>query len=163
MVIALAKYTGLRDLATAEDIVQEAFAEAARKWNTQPPDNPEAWLYRVCRNIALNKLRQAKKLEYFVDESRVEKEIDFENTAEDDQLQMLLACTHPNFSAKNQVIFALRYVAGFRIEQIANILGSPDDTITKTLFRMRETIVKENINFTFDVSKATGSQAEILH
>jgi RNA polymerase sigma-70 factor, ECF subfamily len=58
MVIALAKYTGLRDLATAEDIVQEAFAEAARTWDTKLPDHPEAWLYRVCRNIALNILRK---------------------------------------------------------------------------------------------------------
>jgi RNA polymerase sigma factor (sigma-70 family) len=163
MVIAVAKYTGLRDLATAEDIVQEAFAEAAGKWNSEPPYNPEAWLYRVCRNIALNKLRQSKKLEYFVDETRFETEIDFESSSDGGQLQMLLACTHSTFSAKNQVIFALRYVAGFRIEQIANILGSPDDTITKTLFRMRETIVKENISFTFDISHATPSQAEILH
>jgi RNA polymerase sigma factor (sigma-70 family) len=163
MVIALSKYIGLRDLATAEDIVQEAFAEAARKWSKQLPDNPAAWLYRVCRNIALNKLRQSKKLEYSVDESRVAKEIDFENSQDDDQLQMLLACAHPNFSAKNQVIFALRYVAGFRIEQVANILGSPADTITKTLFRMREMIVKENINFTFDITRATRSQADIIH
>ena len=110
MVIALAKYIGLRDLAAAEDIVQEAFAEAARKWNAQMPDNPEAWLYRVCRNIALNRLRREKRLEYFVDESRAAKEIDFENSTDDDQLQMLMACTHPNFSAKSQVIFALRYV-----------------------------------------------------
>ncbi|MEJ0033549.1 MAG: sigma-70 family RNA polymerase sigma factor [Bacteroidota bacterium] len=163
MVIALAKYIGLRDLAAAEDIVQEAFTEAASKWNKEMPDNPEAWLYRVCRNIALNKLRHDKKLEYFIDETRAANELDFENGNDDDQLQMLLACTHPNFSAKNQVIFALRYVAGFRIEQIANILGSPADTITKTLFRMREMIVKENVNFVFDISTATRSQAEILH
>jgi len=166
MVIALAKYTGLRDLATAEDIVQEAFAEAARKWDTQLPNNPEAWLYRVCRNIALNKLRNSSRFrsedlsdQYF----NYEIESLFEDNHEDDQLRMLLACTHPNFSAKNQVIFALRYVAGFRIEQIANILGSPADTITKTLLRMREMIVKENIAFTFDVSGATPAQVDILH
>jgi RNA polymerase sigma factor (sigma-70 family) len=169
MVIALARYTGLRDLATAEDIVQEAFAEAARKWDTQLPDNPEAWLYRVCRNIALNTLRKSKRFvteeltEYsLTKEPGGEVRLDFENN-DDDQLRMLLACTHPNFSAKNQVIFALRYVAGFRIEQIANILGSPSDTIAKTLLRMRETIVKENITLHSDISLATPAQVRVLH
>lgn len=165
MVIALAKYTGLKDLATAEDIVQEAFAEAARTWDTKLPDRPEAWLYRVCRNIALNKLRKDRYFETRqVDENAFSYQVDhlFESGDEDDQLRMLLACTHPNFSPKNQVIFALRYVAGFRIEQVANILGSPADTISKTLLRMREMIVKENINFESDVAKATPAQKEIL-
>lgn len=165
MVIALAKYTGLRDLATAEDIVQEAFAAAAKSWSTKMPDNPQAWLYRVCRNIALNQLRQDKRSESLVDDNSYTQNFDsiFETDTDDDQLRMLIACVHPNFSTKNQVIFALRYVAGFRIEQIANILGSPADTISKTLLRMRETIVKENINFTFDVSKASRERIHVLH
>jgi RNA polymerase sigma-70 factor (ECF subfamily) len=162
MVIALAKYTGLRDLATAVDIVQEAFAEAARKWETQMPDNPEAWLYRVCSNIALNKLRTIRKFESDGELNENSFAYEIKDNNDDDQLLMLLACTHPNFSPKNQVIFALRYVAGFRIEQVANILGSPADTITKTLFRMRETIVKENINFEPDVAMATPAQKDVL-
>lgn len=161
MVTSLAKYLGLRDLATAEDIVQEAFAEAARKWSTTIPDNPEAWLYRVCRNIALNRIRDSKKFDGPVNENSLVYE-PHDNTG-DHQLLMLLACIHPNFSAKNQVIFALRYVAGFRIEQVANILGSPTDTISKTLLRMRETIAKENINFTSDISRATARQASTIH
>lgn len=160
MVTALARYTGLRDLDTAEDIVQEAFAEAARKWSTQLPHNPEAWLYRVCRNIALNKLRE-RKHESEIDENAFSYELEAESG--DHQLRMLLACAHPNFSARNQVIFALRYVAGFRVEQIASILGNPADTITKTLFRMRESIREENITFTSDISLATKEQSHILH
>lgn len=163
MVTSLAKYVGLRDLATAEDIVQEAFAEAARQWSTVVPDNPEAWLYRVCRNVALNKLRKTKKEDHAISEDLLVTEISFESNNDDHQLRMLLCCTHPNFSAKNQVIFALRYVAGFRIEQIANILGSPADTISKTLLRIRETIAKENITFTSDMSRATARQASTIH
>jgi RNA polymerase sigma factor (sigma-70 family) len=166
MVVALAKYTGLRDLATAEDIVQEAFVEAARQWDTQLPLHPEAWLYRVCRNIALNKLRSARRFDVGdIDENKFTYNIDreLETTNDDDQLKMLLACTHPGFSARNQVMFALRYVAGFRIEQIANILGSPADTITKTLLRMRELIVRENISFEAESVAATTHQAQTLH
>lgn len=165
MVISLARYTGLQDLATAEDIVQEAFAVAAEKWDQELPSNPEAWLYRVCRNIALNKIRQVRKNPQVpLDDqtSVVELEQVFHDDG-DDQLKMLLACAHPHFSAKNQVIFALRYVGGFRIEQIANILGSPSDTITKTLLRMRDTIVRERIEFQSDLTLATPSQVQTLH
>jgi RNA polymerase sigma-70 factor (ECF subfamily) len=36
--------------ASSEDVVQEAFCRLAVQ--EPPPDNPVAWLYRVCRNLA---------------------------------------------------------------------------------------------------------------
>ena len=36
--------------ASGEDVVQEAFCRLACQH--PPPDNPAAWLYRVCRNLA---------------------------------------------------------------------------------------------------------------
>lgn len=36
--------------AASEDVVQEAFCRLAVQ--EPPPDNPVAWLYRVCRNLA---------------------------------------------------------------------------------------------------------------
>ena len=36
--------------ASSEDVVQEAFCRLACQ--EPPPDNPAAWLYRVCRNLA---------------------------------------------------------------------------------------------------------------
>lgn len=36
--------------AAAEDVVQEAYCRLATQ--EPPPDNPVAWLYRVCRNLA---------------------------------------------------------------------------------------------------------------
>jgi RNA polymerase sigma-70 factor (ECF subfamily) len=36
--------------ASCEDVVQEAFCKLAMQ--DPPPDNPVAWLYRVCRNLA---------------------------------------------------------------------------------------------------------------
>lgn len=148
MVLSLARHTGLRELTAAEDAVQEAFAEATVQWKISIPDKPEAWLYRVCRNIALKKIRDRKEtqalpegdasLSISADETRV-------TSTDDDQLLMLLSCVHPKFSSRSQVIFALRYVAGFRIDQIASILGSPADTITKTLQRTRDLIREQNL------------------
>lgn len=39
-----------------EDVVQEAFCRLAVQ--DPPPDNPVAWLYRVCRNLAEKQRRQ---------------------------------------------------------------------------------------------------------
>ncbi len=147
MVIALARYTGLKELALAEDAVQEAFAEATVRWKKAIPDKPEAWLYRVCRNIALRKIRDNNAtipISKEVDHLLITQE-DPGRSNDDDQLMMLLACVQPAFSSRNQVIFALRYVAGFRIDQIATILGTPGDTISKTLQRMRDLIKNENL------------------
>jgi RNA polymerase sigma factor (sigma-70 family) len=152
MVIALAKYTGLHDLSIAEDIVQEAFVEATRTWPNKMPDNPQAWLYRVCRNMAYKNIRDGKarrSSSLYEGDGTVKYQVDhlFEDSDGDDHLKMLYSCVHPHFAAKAQVIFALRYVAGFRIEQIAVVLGAQEEAITKTLFRMRETISREHITF----------------
>jgi RNA polymerase sigma factor (sigma-70 family) len=152
MVIALTKYTGMQDLSAAEDIVQEAFLEASRKWPVIMPDNPEAWLYRVCRNMAYKHIRDGKTRRMssvFESENTLKYQIDhlFEDAEEEDQLKMLYSCVHPHFAPKAQVTFALRYVAGFRIEQIALVLGAQEESITKTLLRMRETISREHISF----------------
>lgn len=46
-------------VSNGEDCVQEAFIELARQ--TEPPENPVAWLYRVVRNRALNAARSAQR------------------------------------------------------------------------------------------------------
>lgn len=49
----------VRDPAAAEDVMHEAFAKLVResargRW----PDEPRAWLYRVCTNLAINRSRR---------------------------------------------------------------------------------------------------------
>jgi RNA polymerase sigma-70 factor (ECF subfamily) len=43
----------------AEDCVQEAFVELCRQ--APPPDNVVAWLYRVVRNRAISRMRDARR------------------------------------------------------------------------------------------------------
>lgn len=168
MVIALAKYAGLQDLTAAEDIVQEAFLEAARTWPDNIPDNPEAWLHRVCRNMAYKHLRDGKIRRVsgmYESENALKHQVEhlFEEGEDDDHLKMLYSCVHPHFAPKAQVIFALRYVAGFRIEQIALVLGAQEEAITKTLLRMRETISRERILFqTGNLKLLTGRTPVVL-
>src|SRR5438128_9326179 len=54
---ALVRVTG--DLGTAEDLVQEALVAALKRWPTEGvPDRPDAWLFTVARNRALDMLRR---------------------------------------------------------------------------------------------------------
>src|SRR5690349_5165423 len=167
MVIALAKYAGLQDLATAEDIVQEAFFEATRKWSSQMPDNPEAWLYRVCRNLAYKNLRDGKMQKtssLYESENTLKYQVEnlFRESEDDDQLKMLYSSVHPKFAPKAQVIFALRYIAGFRIAQIALVLGLQEEAVTKTLLRMRDTIINEHITFQAGNLKHLASRTPVV-
>src|SRR5579864_3510033 len=47
---------------SAEDVVQESFAEAAIRWPKEGmPDNPSGWLYQTCKNKSINLLKKISK------------------------------------------------------------------------------------------------------
>ena len=51
------------DPETAEDLVQDSFSAALTDWkNNGIPLNPAGWIYRVCRNKALNKIKKEKQI-----------------------------------------------------------------------------------------------------
>lgn len=148
MVSSLIRHLGVREIALAEDIVQETFVAAHQSWQEEWPQNPEAWLFKVCKNIALKNARDRKKvIVESIPDLEILKETD---SSENDTLNILIACAHPSFSPRQQVVFALRYAAGFRVDQIATVLGSPYETIIKTLQRLRTNLANENIQLRFD-------------
>ncbi|MEQ8364593.1 MAG: sigma-70 family RNA polymerase sigma factor [Cyclobacteriaceae bacterium] len=145
MVGGLVKSVGIKNISIAEDIVQETFLAAHQQWNKAIPDKPQAWLFKVCKNIALKSIKNEET------HSSIEKalhiQVEADNQETDPVFEMLLACAHPRFSPKQQVIFALRYSAGFKVDQIANILLSKPESITKVLQRIKLLIKSENLNF----------------
>src|SRR5688572_1532140 len=61
MVAGLCRVLGPGRLDLVEDVVQEALLRALRVWPAEGvPDNPEAWVFRVARNLALDSLRRQK-------------------------------------------------------------------------------------------------------
>ena len=47
---------------SAEDIVQETFAEAAARWPKQGmPENLSGWIYQTCKNKSINLLKKNAK------------------------------------------------------------------------------------------------------
>jgi len=151
MVSSLLYFSQSIDLETAEDLVQDAFASALTNWPEDGvPMNPGGWIFRVCRNKALNKIKQGEKVRGFFDNEdfdAVETKVS-ESPIDDQQLKLLFACAHPDFSPKVQVVITLKYVINLKVEAIAKILGMTIDGIDKLLLRARQKIRDEKILFT---------------
>ena len=61
MVATLTRRLGSRHLEVAEDAVQDALITALQQWPFRGvPDQPEAWLFQVAKNRALDRLRHAR-------------------------------------------------------------------------------------------------------
>jgi RNA polymerase sigma factor (sigma-70 family) len=148
MVIAMLQFSRDIVIETAEDLVQDAFFAALSSWKHRGiPDNPAGWMYRVCRNNAINALKKNKSFKNPFEEDFIidgGAELD-ENIFDDRKLQLLFACSHPRLSAKMQVVITLKYVANLKTESIAKALGITIDGIDKILARAKQRIRLENI------------------
>jgi RNA polymerase sigma factor (sigma-70 family) len=178
---ALLRFSDDIDLEAAEDVVQDTFSAALVGWKMDGlPDNPAAWLYKVSRNRALNKIKEAKKfvkknaggggdgvggVDGIVGEDgfgEVEKE-GKGAPIEDEQLILLFACAHPDLAPKVQVVITLKYVVNLKVEAIARILGLTIDGIDKMLTRARQKIRDERILFHEPSAAALKPRVQSVH
>jgi RNA polymerase sigma factor (sigma-70 family) len=137
------------DPETAEDIVHDAFSTALTHWRTQGvPIYSKAWIYKVCRNKALNIITRNKRQSAFSDDSTDIASVEHkfsESLLNDQPLTLLFACAHPDLSPKTQVVITLKYIVNFKVEAIAKILGMTIDGVDKQLLRARQKIKDEKI------------------
>src|SRR5579872_2113203 len=153
---SLVRFSDEIELEVAEDIVQDAFSAALTAWRKDGlPVNPGGWLYTVCRNKALNKIREGKKFGAMSPEKGTadggEASVKEPRLAwlpiDDEQLILLFACAHPDLAPKIQVVISLKYVVNLKVEAIAKILGLTIDGIDKMLSRAKQKIRDERILF----------------
>lgn len=148
MVASLLYFSRDIDIETAEDLVQDSFSSALTAWSKNGiPSNTAGWIFKVCRNKALNKIREGKRFRgLFENEDFNSGESKFsESVLNDQQLRLLFACAHPDLSPKVQVVITLKYVANFKVEALAKILGMTIDGVDKLLVRARQKIRDEKI------------------
>jgi RNA polymerase sigma factor (sigma-70 family) len=149
--VALIHHT-YRDLGfeTSEDIVHDCFSAALADWKINGvPQNAIGWIYKVCKNKALNKLKRSKHEEVLSDYHYIQSAdtIFQESLVEDFQLRLLFSCAHPDLSPKVQLVITLKYVCNLKIKSIANVLGMTVDGVDKLLLRARQKIQTEKILF----------------
>src|SRR6478735_428492 len=148
MIASLLYSSSSIDPETAEDIVQDAFSSALLDWKQKGiPLNPAGWIYKVCRNKALNKIKKDKIVQNYSEQTTHDSiEIKFsESVLDDQQLKLLFACAHPDLSPKIQVVITLKYVINLKVDAIAKVLALGIDGVDKILVRARKKIETDKI------------------
>jgi len=140
----------VRDVDAAEDVVQDAFAQALDRWPADGiPDRPGAWLLTTARRRAFDRLRRVRRAGARTDALAYEAELgaidDGPDVIEpaaipDDRLRLIFTCCHPALSPESRIALTLRLVGGLTTAEIARAFLVPEPTIAQRLVRAKRTI-----------------------
>lgn len=149
-----------------EDALQDTFYKALKSWSfNKHPDRPKDWLFIVTRNTIINELRRSAKLvnHEFVGSRFDSVQINPES-AKDDQLQLLLACSKFAVKPRAKLIFTLKAICGFGVTEIANGLQLKEDNVYRIGQRTQQKLkeLPEGYFKTAAYSKITGKDVEYL-
>lgn len=151
MVARLVRVFGPAQLELAEDVVQEALVRALKLWPAEGvPDAPEAWLFRVAKNCALDGLRRRGATSF--DEAEFAEWAapctdEGDREIADDTLRMMFLCAHPSLPPDVRVSFVLKSVCGFGNSEIAAALLAKEATIAQRLTRAKASLVASGAEF----------------
>jgi RNA polymerase sigma-70 factor, ECF subfamily len=136
------------DIDVAEDAVQEAFVEAARRWPSSGlPPNPGGWITTTARNRAIDRLRrEASRHDRHAQAALVHAGDDVaafvgpNGPVSDDRLRLIFTCCHPALATSSQVALTLRLLGGLETGEIARGFLVPETTMAQRLVRAKRKI-----------------------
>ncbi|MBO0321532.1 sigma-70 family RNA polymerase sigma factor [Muricauda sp. CAU 1633] len=161
MVSYLTSKFGINFLEEAEDVVQDTLVTAYQNWTFNGvPENPQAWIFVVCKNKAINILKKKSKSvnidnyqKYFSIppvSTKLEQEI------EDSMLRMIFNCSLVQIDDKSSIILILSTLCGFSRKEIAQALLIEEEAVKKRLYRAKKRIRETHLNF--DLKKGVDLQ-----
>jgi RNA polymerase sigma factor (sigma-70 family) len=149
IVASLAKVVG--DLGLAEDVAQEAVADALRQWpETGVPDNAGAWLTAVAKRKAIDGWRRRERLDdrYRAIASDLADRPDADwQPIDDDVLRLVFTACHPALSREAQVALTLRVVGSLSTDEIARMFLVPVATVQQRIVRAKKTLAAARVPF----------------
>jgi RNA polymerase sigma factor (sigma-70 family) len=147
------------DFATAEDLVQEAVVAALKRWPIEGvPERPDAWLFVVARNRALDILRRENNFRTKLAQLQWPPP-----SRNDDRLRLIFTCCHPALPREAQIALTLRVVCGFTTAQIARAFVLPETTVAQRITRAKRKIVDAGIPYRIpDSDELHGRLPEVL-
>ncbi|MEV3960292.1 DUF6596 domain-containing protein [Nocardia sp. NPDC050193] len=163
---ALARYTG--DFGLAEDLAQEALAEALVTWPRDGvPRNPAGWLLTVGRRRAVDGFRRRAALDdrYAAlardlgeggvaagsdpaDPARAAEQMLWDpDRIDDDVLALMFVACHPVLSPEARVALTLRVIGGLTSDEIARAFLVPTATVQARITRAKKTLAAARVPF----------------
>ncbi|AEV84303.1 RNA polymerase subunit sigma-24 [Actinoplanes sp. SE50] len=135
-----------RDVGRAEDLAQEALAQALAQWpRTGVPDNPAAWLMTTAKRRAIDQFRAGERQVRAYAEVAVGVVEGYEQKftvdhLEDDVLRLMFICCHPSLTADTRTVLTLRMVAGLTTREIARAYLTSEATVATRISRAKRTL-----------------------
>jgi RNA polymerase sigma-70 factor, ECF subfamily len=129
------------DIDVAEEAVQDAFAEAVRRWPSAGlPPSPAGWIITTARNRAIDRLRREAAREHKHAQAALAHAPDDpveEGPVQDDRLRLIFTCCHPALAVPAQVALTLRLLGGLTTTEIAHAFLVPEPTMAQRLVRAK--------------------------
>lgn len=154
IVAGLARRFG--DLDLAEDMAQEAVAEALQRWPVDGvPRNPAAWLTLTARNRAIDRLRREASRQRRHEEAYAmlpqpegdPSEDVLASQLADDRLQLIFTCCHPALAPESQVALTLRLLGGLTVAEIAAAFLVEERALAQRITRAKKKIAAARIPY----------------
>ena len=136
--------------------MQDAFAVALERWPRDGvPRNPGAWITRVARNGAVDRLRRERRLGEKTRELERLAEVgprseELEGDADpfpDDRLRLIVTCCHPALAPEARVALTLRTLGGLSTAEIARAFLSSEAAMAQRLVRTKRKIRDAGIRY----------------
>jgi RNA polymerase sigma-70 factor (ECF subfamily) len=140
------------DIDLAEDAVQDAFAEALRRWpEAGPPPSPAGWIITTARNRAIDRLRRETTRDGRHHEAHALHHEPHDEPAEgvvrDDRLRLIFTCCHPALNPDVRVALTLRLLGGLTTAEIARAFLVSEAAMAQRLVRGKAKIRAANIPY----------------
>jgi RNA polymerase sigma-70 factor (ECF subfamily) len=129
------------DIDAAEEAVQEAFAEAVKRWPRDGlPPSPAGWIITTARRRGIDRHRREaaredkhrEALDLRVPDAPIE-----EGPVTDERLRLIFTCCHPSLSRGAQVALTLRLLGGLTTPEIARAFLVPEPTMAQRIVRAK--------------------------
>jgi RNA polymerase sigma-70 factor, ECF subfamily len=144
----------LRDFDLAEESLSEAVESALMHWaRSGIPANPMAWLLRVARRKAIDRIRRNGRWRERAPDLAMLAAADEAEAAEpmpdipDDRLRLIFTCCHPALDPKSRVALTLRTLGGLTTAEIARAFLDSEPAMGQRLSRAKAKIAAASIPF----------------
>jgi RNA polymerase sigma-70 factor (ECF subfamily) len=141
---------------TAEELFQETWVRVVRHLGRKPVTNFRKWLFVIATNLYRDELRKRKVRRLVLGRESIGEDYGDPESSPDPVtvpetrpatdsfvIREALGKAMDKLSHRQREVFVLTHIEGFRIQEVADILGKPQGTVKSTLHRAVLTLRNE--------------------